>query len=424
MTVKFDKETVLKFKIMLPCFLPFYNQGNVNVYYKYEAFDLDPFNLKAASTSGSPVLITPNAFFGFLNDEVGGRFAHDGRGNLTVTCKAGQTLYYNESCDPYAEWEKYNAIILDSLPEQKNEGFWGEIEYCTWNEQKRWQKERELENTQAALDENLIYDYMDRIERLGLPKGKLTIDDGWDTELNADGKRIFGNWEENKKKFPDMERLCRDMTERGFIPGLWLCPFVITDDCDIAKAHPEIVGSNYHADPNFPLRWKYLLDSDILDGYFNDIFKKYIGMGFRKFKLDIAYGCKQDMRDLLQRMYRIIKNIDPAVEVECHIPDIFVSKYCDTVRLNDVNLDPEGKWRGLTQEHYKVCRYSSPNKILNLDHLGTNTPVPPADKFLEHSRMILALEGGYPCVSLLPDCYDGQTQNEFVSAVKEWCNKK
>ena len=424
MTVKFDKDTVLKFKIMLPCFLPFYNQGNVNVYYKYEAFDLDPFNLKAASTSGSPVLITPNAFFGFLNDEVGGRFAHDGRGNLTVTCKAGQTLYYNESCDPYAEWEKYNAIILESLPEQKNESFWSEIEYCTWNEQKRWQKERELENTQAALDENLIYDYMDRIERLGLPKGKLTIDDGWDTELNADGKRIFGNWEENKAKFPDMERLCRDMTERGFIPGLWLCPFVITDDCDIAKAHPEIVGSNYHADPNFPLRWKYLLDSDILDGYFNDIFKKYIGMGFRKFKLDIAYGYKQDMRDLLQRMYRIIKSIDPTVEVECHIPDIFVSKYCDTVRLNDVNLDPEGKWRGLTQEHYKVCRYSSPNKRLNLDHLGTNTPVPPADKFLEHSRMILALAGGYPCVSLLPDCYDGQTQKEFVSAVREWCNKK
>ncbi len=424
MTVKFDKETVLKFKIMLPCFLPFYNQGNVNVYYKYEAFDLDPFNLKAASTSGSPVLITPNAFFGFLNDEVGGRFAHDGRGNLTVTCKAGQTLYYNESCDPYAEWEKYNEIILEALPKQKNEGFWGEIEYCTWNEQKRWQKERELENTQSALDENLIYDYMDRIEGLGLPKGKLTIDDGWDTELNADGKRIFGNWEENKEKFPDMERLCRDMTERGFIPGLWLCPFVITDDCDIAKAYPEIVGSNYHTDPNFPLRWKYLLDSDILDGYFNDIFKKYIGMGFRKFKLDIAYGYKQDMRDLLKRMYRIIKNIDPAAEVECHIPDVFVSKYCDTVRLNDVNLDPEGKWRGLTQEHYKVCRYSSPNKILNLDHLGTNTPVPPADKFLEHSRMILALEGGYPCVSLLPDCYDGQTQNEFVSAVKEWCNKK
>ena len=423
MIVKFEKDTCLSFKVLLPLFLPFYNQGNVNVYYKYEAFDLDPFNLRASSTSGSPVLITPNAFFGFLNDEIGGRFAHDGKGTVTITCPAGQSLYYNESCDPYSEWGKYNEIILESIPKQKNEDFWGKIEYCTWNEQKRWLSERGLKDTQEPLDEKLVYDYMDRIEALGLPKGKLTIDDGWDMELNEKGQRIFGNYIANPDKFPDMARLCSDMTERGFIPGLWLCPFVITEDCEIAKAHPEVVGSSYHADPNFPLRWKYLLDSDILDGYFYDLFKKYIDMGFRKFKLDIAYGYKQDMRDLLARMYRIIKEIEPTVEVECHIPDIFVSKYCDTVRLNDVSLDPDGKWRGLTQEHYKVCRYSSPHKILNLDHLGTNTILPPADKFLEHSHMILALEGGYPCVSLLPDYYDEQVQKEFVDAVLAWCHK-
>ena len=105
MIVKCEKETVFNFKVLLPMFLPFYNQGNVNVYYKYEAFDLDPLNLKAASTSGSPVVVTPNAFFGFLTEN-GGRFAHDGRGNLTVTCPAGQSLYYCEGCDPYAEWGK------------------------------------------------------------------------------------------------------------------------------------------------------------------------------------------------------------------------------------------------------------------------------------------------------------------------------
>jgi hypothetical protein len=423
MIVNFDKDTVLSFKIMLPAFLPFYNQGNVNVYYKYEAFDLDPFNIKAASTSGSPVLITPNAFFGFLDDRYDGRFAHDGRGNLTVTCPKGQSLYYCESCDPYAEWEKYNKIILEKMPKQKNEKFWGELEYCTWNEQKRWQREGGLPDTQAPLNEKLVYSYMDRIEKLGLPKGKLTIDDGWDVELNDDGKRIFGNWEINREKFPNMEKLVRDMTDRGFIPGLWFAPFIFTEDCELAKAHPEVIGSNYSADPNFPLRWKYILDNDVLDGYFYGIFKKYIDIGFRKFKLDIAYGYKRDMKALLSRMYRIIKEIESTVEVECHIPDIFVSEYSDTVRLNDVNLDPEGKWRGLTQEHYKVCRYSSPHKILNLDHLGTNTAVPEPKFFLEHSHMILELDGGYPCVSLLPDCYSPDVQKEFVEAVKQRCDK-
>ena len=67
-------------------FLYFYNQGNVNVYYKYEKFDFDPFNIKASSTSGSPVVLTQGGFFGFLND-MGGRFSHDGKGKLIMTIR-------------------------------------------------------------------------------------------------------------------------------------------------------------------------------------------------------------------------------------------------------------------------------------------------------------------------------------------------
>lgn len=422
MRVHFDKDTVIEFQVIPPLYLPFYNQGNVNVYYKYEKFDLDPFNVKASSTSGSPVVLTQGAFFGFLND-VGGRFSHDGKGKLTIICPKGQELYYCESGDPFAEWEKYNDIILGTNQNSKNEAFWGQLEYCTWNEQKRWQKEYDLPDAQASLNEKLVYEYMDRVEKLGLPKGKLTIDDGWDTEFDAQGRRIFGNWNIDRKKFPHMEQLVKDMTNRGFIPGLWFSPFIFTVDCDLAKQHPEIVGESYSADPNFPLRWMYILKHPVLEEYYRGIFKKYIDMGFKKFKLDIAYGYKRDMKDLLSIIYRVIKDVDPTVEVECHIPDIFVSSYCDTVRLNDVNLDPEGKWRGLTMEHYKVCRYSSPHKILNLDHLGTNTPLPPADAFLEHSHIVLSLEGGYPCVSLLPDYYDDAVQKEFVSAVWNWYNK-
>ena len=120
-------------------------------------------------------------------------------------------------------------------------------------------------------------------------------------------------------------------------------------------------------------------------------------------------------------MYEIIKKLDPTVEVEAHVPDIFVSRYCDTIRINDVVIDAEGKWRGVTMEHYKVCRYSSPDKILNLDHLGTNTPTPSEDEYIEHSKMILRLKGGYPCVSLLPDYYSKAATDTFVGEIKEWC---
>ena len=147
-------------------------------------------------------------------------------------------------------------------------------------------------------------------------------------------------------------------------------------------------------------------------------------MGFKKLKLDISYGNKLKMKKLLQMMYEIIKKLDPTVEVEAHVPDIFVSRYCDTVRINDVVIDAEGKWRGVTMEHYKVCRYSSPDKILNLDHLGTNTPTPSEDEYIEHSKMILRLKGGYPCVSLLPDYYSKSATEMFVGEIKEWCENR
>ena len=86
-------------------------------------------------------------------------------------------------------------------------------------------------------------------------------------------------------------------------------------------------------------------------------------------------------------------------------------------------IDPEGKWRGVTMEHYKVCRYSSSDKILNLDHLGTNTPTPSKDEYIEHSKMILGLKGGYPCVSLLPDHYGKEAIDTFVRDINEWCEK-
>ena len=143
-------------------------------------------------------------------------------------------------------------------------------------------------------------------------------------------------------------------------------------------------------------------------------------MGFGKFKLDMSYGYKHEMKQLLAKIYSIIKKLDKTVEVEAHIPDIFVSRYCDTVRINDVSFDGPDSWRAVTTEHYKVCRCSSPDRILNLDHLGTNTPTPAVEDYLEHVQMLLKLDGGFPCVSLLPDFYGKKVSDFFVGAIKEW----
>ena len=417
------EETVLSFSVLPPLYLPFYNQWNRNVYHQYKPFDYDPFTLSASSTSGSPVVLAGGSFFGFTK-ESGGRFSFDGVNTLTVRCPAGQTLYYNESCDPFAEWETYNRLICEKREQGTAEAFWNELEYCTWVDQKREAVLNGSKNMQSALCEEYLYRYMDRVERLGLPKGKLTIDDGWDVQYTAEGRRIYGNWEINREKFPHMEQLVKDMTARGFIPGLWFAPFTFTLDCDFAMKHPELLGKVYSQSSESGLKWVFIRPDPILEEYYTQIFSRYISMGFRKLKLDIAYGPKNEMKELLKMIYTVVKRIDPTVEVECHIPDIFVSRYCDTVRINDVNFDTEGLWRGVTMEHYKVCKYSSGDKILNLDHLGTNEPTPKEADYLEHTRMILSLDGGYPCVSLLPDVFSKETQEKYVHMIHTWIQNR
>jgi hypothetical protein len=273
------------------------------------------------------------------------------------------------------------------------------------------------------LNEQYVYDYMKRVKALKLPLGKLTIDDGWDVRYYpGDDRMNYGNWEINREKFPHMERLVRDMTEEGFTPGLWFAPFTFTPNCRLAVAHPERIGLTFseNAECEAVRRLMFITPAPELETYYRSVFAPYVEMGFRKFKLDMSYGPKHEMKALLVTMRRVIKALDPTVEIEAHIPDIFVSRYCDTVRINDVSFDDAGEWRAVTMEHYKVCRYSAGGKILNLDHLGTNTPVPTAENYLEHSKMLLQLPGGYPCVSLLPDVFGQAVSDTFTGLVREW----
>lgn len=274
----------------------------------------------------------------------------------------------------------------------------------------------------ACLTEDYVYDYMRRVEKLGLPKGKLTIDDGWDIRYASDGQICYGNWQIDRSKFPHMEQLVKDMTNEGFIPGLWFAPFMLTPNSEYAKKNPHLLGETFEEDPNRePWNRRFIKPEPIVEKYYEELFTPFVEMGFRKFKLDMSYGHKQDMKQLLAMINRVVKKIEPSVELEGHVPDIFVSRYCDTVRINDVSFDSPS-WRSVSTEHYKVCRHSSPDKILNLDHLGTNTPTPKEEDFMAHSEMLLKLTGGYPCVSLLPDFFSAKAADQFRGMIWDWVN--
>ena len=424
MIQQFRDETKVTFSVLPPLYLPFYNscdETTSSTYVTYSAFSYDPFCLPAGSASGSPVVIAGGGFFGFMNEDAGGTFSYDGCGTLTVTCPKGQALYYEESCDPYAAWMAYNKVVLEGTTAKKNEDFWGALEYSTWVEQKKVATQNGFSTAQDCLCESFVYDYMRRIDRMGLPHGKLTINDGWDVRYDSAGFMRYGNWDIDRDKFPHMEQLVQDMKREGFTPGLWVAPFAVTPNSSLALHYPRLLGEVFPNDIDNPKRKLTFLKPDgALEKYYHELFSQYIALGFQKFKLDMAYGSKNEMKELLRILYGVIKRMDSSVEVEAHIPDLFVSRYCDTVRIPDVSFDNQELWRGIAVERYKTCRYSAPDKILNLGTVGTSTPIADEEQFLAHLKLLMSFSGGYPTISQLPDMFGIGAVEIFSGTIREW----
>lgn len=415
-----EKKEKLKFRVNPPLFLPFYNRWGRNVYYATAPFCYNPMTLDASSTSGSPVVLAGDKFFGILSGEKC-TFEFDGSRFLTVTLDKGESLYVNESCNPYAEWQEYNKLLIKT--EYKPEKFWSNLEYCTWVEQAKKAALTGASSNQDMLDEGFIYDYLERLDKLNFPKGKFTIDDGWSVGSMHEEKLCIGDWEVDERKLPHFEKLVSEIAGAGYITGLWFTPFTFTRNCRLAKKYPELVAEGYNPEYDWynirPIEEK-------LTDYYRDIFTRYIGMGIRKLKLDISYGPKNEMIQLLKIMNGIIKEIDSSVEVETQIPDIFATRYADTVRINDVSFDKAGEWRYVNGGHYVVCRNSSPDRILNLDHIGTNAPLSSCKDFSEHFDMIMQYSeesGGYPTVSSLPDCYGDAMCDKMREGLSALYNK-
>ncbi len=418
MLITAEKRETYCFEVLPPIFTPYYNVWGKNVYWQDSAFRHNPFTVDAASTAGSPVVIAGNKLFAFTNMK-GGEFSFDGKTTLSILLEPGQTLFVDECCDPWSSLTDYNRKILGEPI--REEPFWSQLEYCTWVEQTRAAM---LSNSHNYLvfNEEFVYDYLRRIDKLKLPKrGKFTIDDGWAILRNEKGQYLVGDWDIDREKFPHFEKMLEDIKSEGFEPGLWFAPFNLSPDSRFGAAHPEVLSSAKFATNRNYIRCTEETEP-ILHEYFRDIFKPYIEMGIRKLKLDIAYGRKDEMIGLLRIIRDEVKKLDPTVEIESHIPDVFAARYVDTVRMNDVSIYPNVNWQTVIAGHFQVCHYSS-DRILNLDHLGGNNPQSSAKLFLDHCDMLLSyskLHKSYPVISMLPDFYPQSIRDDFAARLREF----
>ncbi|MCE5255805.1 MAG: alpha-galactosidase [Spirochaetaceae bacterium] len=133
------------------------------------------------------------------------------------------------------------------------------------------------------------------VNTLFISRGKpivFQIDDGWE--------RMVGDWRPDERKFPHgMAGLAARIEDKGYIPGLWVAPFITMPDTPIAIDHPGWILRNQRGEfvkAGWNPGWGgdfLCLDLSIpeVGDYLFNLFDMIINeWGYRYLKLDFLYA--------------------------------------------------------------------------------------------------------------------------------------
>lgn len=183
-------------------------------------------------------------------------------------------------------------------------------------------------NHYANIDEKMILDNLYALTNTDniISKGNYTskifqIDDGWEQSL--------GDWDYRKDKFPNgLKSIVEKIEQKGFIPGLWLAPFIIDSRSKTALEHPEWLLKDLQGKliiSGFNPLWGekgnfYCLDlsnDEVLEHLCSIIDRVINEWGFRYLKLDFLYA---------GMFYGSFKNPEAAYKIYTNAIKILTSK--------------------------------------------------------------------------------------------------
>lgn len=373
---------------------PYRSHWNSDSYGRREAFAEHPFEIETSSTSGACVAVSESGMVGALSP-VPVKIGWSGKELLIEGPENG--IWRFEGSEENA-WEAYHETLgLPPAPEAIHDRL---PEYCTWVEQ-GWTARQARGKAHEVLTSGFVRRYLDEVTRDEWPRGRFTIDEGW---CPRHGEGGFGDWW--PRPGMDMSALSDEIRAAGHVPGLWLAAGLVSESSHLARKHPELVGGSWEVEAESSWSgFRFLRPCDAARAHLAGLFRRAWDWGFRKLKLDIFYGPKQLMIDLHRLCREAAAMLPGLMELEGHVPDPFAAQWVHVVRLNDVLISPgHPGWRKVVAAHFRVCRESAPGHLLNLDHLGGNSPDITEDQWVEHAAMQRGqLQWGHPVISLLPE---------------------
>ncbi len=204
------------------------------------------------------------------------------------------------------------------------------------------------------------------------PLQYIQVDDGYQTAL--------GDWLSCNEKFPHgLEALAAGIREAGFRPALWLGPFMVEENSELLKQHPEWMIHDHAGQVMLPFNWREGHRVAVLDGthpevqsFFRDLFAKLRKMGFEYVKLDfmmlassvrdgVLYDRKATRAQALRRGLAAIRDGfgDDGFILGCTVPLGPVVGLVDGERIStDITpyWTPDRKWYSEAPTVPNVCR--------------------------------------------------------------------
>ncbi len=113
------------------------------------------------------------------------------------------------------------------------------------------------------------------------------IDDSWQKDI--------GDWE-TRESWPSLKEIAGEIKNHGFIPGIWLAPFSVSETSRIFCKHPDWVIKNPNESPKISyINWKkniYALDTSNpeVKEYIKYVFNRLKKAGFKYFKIDFLFA--------------------------------------------------------------------------------------------------------------------------------------
>lgn len=136
------------------------------------------------------------------------------------------------------------------------------------------------------IDEALVLQSLEiyRREFASFGTNYFQVDDGWQEK--------HGDWSWRKDTFPHGgEWLATQIAAAGFLPGLWVAPFLVAADSKLAAAHPDWRQPKIDAAPSSLAKDNETLDTShpAVRQWMQDLSATLTGQGWKWLKVDFSY---------------------------------------------------------------------------------------------------------------------------------------